>query len=223
MAFPQIAATGVAGFGVAAGLLNLPANIAAGNLLIATLLTGPSGAGVTWPAGWTEISDDFLTDILLSHAYRIADGVSDGTTVTVTLPAGGPRHSGFVYRITDWHGVTPPEVGSVANGNSLTPDSPSLTPSWGAADTLWISSFIHTTAGVPTFTEPSSYDKSKLTDVTTNRYTGGVVGRERNAASENPGNWTLEGVAAAIWLANTVAVRPAVTARAKSQSAGVII
>ena len=222
MGFPQIAGTASTAFGAAAGVLNLPANIAAGNLLLAVMTHSPVSAGVTWPAGWDELSDDFLSpDLNLAHAYRIADG-GEGGTITTTL-AGGGRHSGFVYKITDWHGVTPPEVAVVANGDSLLPNSPALTPSWGAVDTLWISTFIHTTAGTPTFTEPANYDKSKLTDTSTNRHTSGIVGRERSIGVEDPGNWELVGVASGIWLANTLAVRPAgVAAKAKSQSISLV-
>ncbi len=72
-------------------------NITPGNLLIAALYrrfsTSNSDFVVTWPDGWTEINT-YVTNknsggtpayICVSYAYRIADGATDGTSITITV------------------------------------------------------------------------------------------------------------------------------------------
>lgn len=219
MGFPAISATSQATTSPGARtshVLTLPSGIVAGNLLIMVFCEeAVPDPAVTWPAGWTQISDSFTTTNKFQIRYRIADG-SEGASITVTSPS---WQSAYVcYRITAWHGTTPPEVGTAVTNSSGTANPPSLTPSWGAADTLWIAAASVVGSGIGGFTGyPASYGLSNLA-VTSDNVRIGVAGRQLNAASDDPGTFT-QGVIT--WWAQTVAVRPVAGGGPRSQ--GMII
>ncbi|HIP73391.1 MAG TPA: hypothetical protein EYH05_18580, partial [Anaerolineae bacterium] len=138
MTFPVVSATnsGVDGANTTLHTINLPANINSGDLLLAFFcVDGPRTT--TWPSGWTKIVDDVAANTFsaVAVAYRVADG-TEGSTISVTSSA-SEQSSHVTYRITNWHGASPPEAAS-AIANTQTPDPPSLTVSWGADDNLFV-------------------------------------------------------------------------------------
>lgn len=190
--------------------VNLPAGITAGELLLMlisdSVLDDSMGPAAS---GWT----------LLGHAntsgnnghgtlfYRIADG-SEGSTVTVTFTAtNSSRMSAMVRRITNWHSTTPPEATIVAGGASTTPDPGALTPSWGAADTLWVAMVAGDSIFTGTTGYPATYADNREEFSPTNNPCVAWATRNLNAASDDPGTFTVS--ASVLWVTFTVAVRPA--------------
>jgi hypothetical protein len=115
-----------------------------------------------------------------------------------------------VFRITDWHGTTPPEISTAATGTSTAPNPASLNPAgWDVASTLWIA-----VAGQDrgdqsgTTAYPASYadGTSTLSSLTTGSCRIYSASRVLAAAWENPGAFTIP--VWEEWVALTIAVRP---------------
>ena len=218
MAFPQVAAsvTGLtATSNTASQVITLPTGRQVGELLLAAFALDLSNTNrtVTWPAGWTEILDTMgpvpaNDGGFLSIGARICDG-TEADTLTVTLDAGTERGSFRSWRISGWHGTTLPEVSiPVAQGVSTAPDPPSFSPSWGAADTLWIAIAAIDDGRTVVSAFPANYTNGASDqDGSAGGATIGTARRELNTATENPGAFTLDSSHG--WLAATLAVRPA--------------
>lgn len=209
MAFPTstTATATVFATSVTSMAISLPASIASGNLLIAHV--GVRNAG-TWtpPTGWTQLAKQAGGGAVGETVawYKIATG-SEGTSATWT--AGTATTAAWqVRKITSWHGTTPPEM-TAASGDAVAVNPPSLTPSWGSADTLFLA-LAGSSADTMNFTAaPTNY-----TDlVTTAASTGGGASnagsaiRQLTGASDDPGTFTTS--TNRWWAALTVAVRPA--------------
>jgi hypothetical protein len=209
VAFPTVAARATdVNSAATSQALNLPSGISAGDLLIITIQV-PQGVPqtITWPSGWTQLYNQANggNNVQGAAAYRVADG-SEGSTMTITL-SGSSTVASVAFRITGHDSAIAPQAGTVATGTSSTPNPPSLTPTGGAKDYLWIVCCASDTADVtaaPTnysnFTQPGA-----LPDI-------GTAERLLNAASEDPGTFTI--AASDEWVANTIAVHPAASATA---------
>jgi len=190
--------------------VNMPATVNAGDLLI-VLFTNDGSATVTTPAGWSLLaSDDNEPHVRLSVYYKIAAGTEGGTTVNF-ITSGVEQAAAQVYRITDWHGTTPPEISTAATGTSTRPNPASLDPAgWDVADTLWLA-----VAGQDrgdqsgTTAYPASYTDgiSTLSSEGTASCRTLSARRVLAAASEDPGAFTIP--VSEEWVAFTIAVRPA--------------
>lgn len=178
-----------------------------GDLLLA--FSSLRNAG-TWtvPTDWTEFDAQAGGGTVgeLSLFYKIVDGTELGqATWTASV---GSTAAWITHLITDWHGTTPPES-DTADGDATNADPPTLTPSWGSADTLWIAvaSNSATTGG---FTAaPTDYG-----DLHSNGASSGgseasiaTATRELAATSDDPGAFTPN--SNRFWAAATVAIRPA--------------
>lgn len=222
--FPQVAA--VCGGTTLAGTSHtvyLPAGIAAGDLLL-VFVAADGGASatqnITFPNEGTDWFELFKAgrpatgnpELLLGAWYRIADG-TEGSHLNVTTTMS--RQTAYTsYLIT---GCYLELEAATANGMSVSPNPPSLTPSWGAADMLWFAACGYdndTTKSITTY--PISYTNGR----DENTYNCGLATarRELNAASEDPGPFTLSG--AEQWVAATVAIRGAATCELTVQSDG---
>lgn len=211
MAFPTVESLirEITGSASTSHTISYPATVSSGDLLLCIIGVGDETNDVGWPGTWTEIQDanDGATSEF-SIGYRIADGTEGGGSFSVSFTASNRRAS-HLYRISGWHGATVPEVGTLASGTSATPDPPSLSPSWGAEDTLWIA-YARSERGDNTYTgAPTNYTNLAYDNDGAGAGAGAVASarRELNASSEDPGAFTPSSSAA--WIANTVAVRPA--------------
>lgn len=179
-------------------VVNMPAGVVAGDLLL--VVFGFSGTTTVSLAGWSFLSADNNT-VQLSVGYRVSDG-TEGASQTFTLGTASLTVYN-IYRISGWGLI--PEKGVAATGTSRFPNSPSLAPSWGAKDTLWISAFAQD------FNEAISVSPTNYTN--TLSQTGGVtlcIGsaqRQLNASSDDPSAWTVSSVKD--WVAQTLAIAPA--------------
>jgi len=123
--------------GDTSSIISLPSGILAGDLLVAFVAHHVRRTS-SWPAGWTEIADDFasgtLGDGAASIGWRLADGATDGTTVTVTS-SDKTYSSGAVVQIRGADTTTPIlELPAKAYSTGTTShDPPAVSPSWGTA------------------------------------------------------------------------------------------
>lgn len=219
MAFPTLTSTAATGFAfsVTSFPLTMPASIASGDLLIAIV---EIRIGTTWtaPSGWTAISTIAQAGGggvgQLNGWYKIAAGTESGTTPTWTT-VNATSAQAHVHRVTGWHGTTAPEA-TTSSGDSSAANPPSLTPSWGADDTLWLAIGGHTAQSTAPWTAaPSGYSGFDLDSASSG---GGVAAiasswRNNNATSEDPGAFTVNTVPGVsshnrYWTAATIAIRP---------------
>jgi hypothetical protein len=197
--------------------INLPASIAAGDLLLAAIATDRSST-TTWPAGWTELDDGLnsASTNALSIAYRIADG-TEGSTVTVTTSASGAT-AHRSWRIAGHDPGTPPEVAAQGGLASVNPNPPVLNPgAWAVEDTLWFA-LASWRAGATVSAYPSGYGSGVSSVAASGGGSNGVGvagARDINTTSQvNPPTYTISSSNA--WRAATVGVRP------RTQIVGVI-
>ena len=230
MAFPQIASKTFTKGASSSLTVNLPATINAGDLLIC--LVGVNN--LVTDSSPTDSTSDAWTDIDLTGAsggirggayYKIADGDEDSGTLSITWTGGSSRSCAVILRITDWKGSGAPESSNWGSGTSTTPNSGSVTPSWGAADTLWLTAFMHNNP-LTGPTAPTNYDAYGSQGVDweqegsdANGANIAVTQRELNATSEDPGNHSIAG-ASSTWWAITIAVEPAAASTASPTGRG---
>jgi len=201
--------------------VDMPATVDAGDLLI-VIFTNDGSATVTTPGGWSLLASDADGQhVSLSVYYKIAAGTEGGTTVNFVISA-AEEAAAQVYKITDWHGTTPPEISTAATGTSTAPNPASLDPAgWDVADTLWLA-----VAGQDRGDQgdPTSYPSS-YTDGTSTLSSDGTgscrihsARRVLAAASENPGAFTIP--VSEQWIAFTIAIRPVTHDLTTSSTAG---
>jgi len=188
---------------------NMPATVNAGDLLI-VLFTNDGNAAVTTPAGWNLLASDANgNSVRASVYYKIAAGTEGGTSVNF-ITSRGEQAAAQVYRITDWHGTTPPEISTATTDSDEAPDPASLNPvGWDVANTLWLA-----VAGQDRGDQgaPTAYPASYTDGVSTVSSNGNKSCRVHSArrvlasASEDPGAFTIP--VAQNWVAFTIAVRP---------------
>jgi hypothetical protein len=201
--------------------VNMPATVDAGDLLI-VLFTNDGNETVTKPTGWTELASNPANGaVRCSVYYKIASGDEDGTTVNF-VTSDSEEAAAQVYRITNWHGTTPPEISTAATGTSNRPNPASLDPAgWDVADTLWLA-----VAGQDRGDQdgPTAYPAyytngiSTLSSDTTDSCRTHSARRVLAATSEDPGAFTIP--QSEEWVAFTIAVRPVIHGLTTSSTAG---
>lgn len=221
MAFPSIAGTPLATTQAAATAtrdITIPSGVVAGEMLIAAITTS-NGSAVTFtpPAGWSAVTGAAVssTDSNGDAFWKIADGTEGGTTVTTTASGSSTNSCACCYRISGADGATAPEAISTS-GAGTSPNPPSLSPSWGAADTLWIAEFGKRAAA--TFgSYPANYTLGQVTGNISGCRTA-MAARELNTASEDPGAFSIG--SAVGWQAMTIAVKPGASSIAAGTASG---
>lgn len=220
MAFPQIqSADTQTGSGSATpAVMNYPTNLASGDLILyffcldaRRTVTGPASPWVTAhrPYVGGGSSSSFLT---FAWGKKVSLGTESGSTFSITYTSSG----GWccrAYRVTGWEGTIGSSFASgssdggaqmlFAEGNGATPDPPSLDPSWGVEDTLWLATDARDSTGAVT-----AYPLPDHQGATTS--SGGIVAvcaDELAQASLNPG--TFSHAAGFNWIAATFAIQPA--------------
>lgn len=189
----------------------MPATVDAGDLLVMGIAIRLNSPTFTTPSGWTEIANDVGPSTFARMAIyaKVADGTEDGTTVDVATSS-ADTGAAQVRRVTGWYGSLSGVEAQVATGDQTNPDPPSITPSWGALDTLFIEWI-----GASDDDETVSAYSTNYSDGTDTISGAGVDAgaeiasayRQLNATSEDPAAVTLSGLES--WVAATVAIRPA--------------
>lgn len=213
MAFPVVALKGTTyttgGTATDTHVVDLPDSLAVGQRLIVVASMRNSSA-ITWPAGWTEIVavSAPTSGGRLEARYHDVDG---GEGASITLTTVSCKGVAFSWKITGHDSGTAPEGASSTASTSTTPDPPSLNPAgWGTEDTLWIAAN-HRNQNQTTTTYPTNYADNQEDAVSTgsSACSASICTRGLNAASEDPGTFTITGTGANV-AAITIAVRPSV-------------
>ena len=177
-------------------LCDFPATTLPGNLLILAVTNDGTitVSDQTTPAGWTKLSTVTNPSNVVGETYwKEADGSEGGGTVdVVTLIA--ETMVAHMYRVDGWNRDDPPEIAGLAFANDSTPDTPSLDPSWGAEETLWIvlcqvdDFFVDAIGGAPTnYATNFIEDSAAATNISCKQ---GSSYRITSATSEDPDDWT---------------------------------
>lgn len=159
----------------------LPATINAGDLLIAYF--APRQTMTTPPAGWSELHNAPYHYHYVY--YKIADGTEGGTNITWIVSTSS-NSCGNLYRITNYQGT--PESAQSADSNP-----PSLSPSWGAYDTLWIAEVNNVVGNRRTTAAPANYGNLSTNWANTSLSTDthlSTADRNLNTDTEDPETFT---------------------------------
>ncbi|CAH1905869.1 hypothetical protein NTGHW29_70009 [Candidatus Nitrotoga sp. HW29] len=193
--------------------VNMPATVAAGDLLL-LIITTDGNATVTKPVGWKELWNTTTGTAFRAGGYaKVAVG-NEGSTTVNFITSATEQAAAQVYRIQNWYGT----VDGLATGNYVistepapggtTANPPSLSPSWGAADTLWIP-VVHTSSSRTIVSGSSGY--SNLINTRSGETTSsGQIGSMRlsiNSATADPGIFTFSNTGVTS-VAQTIAIAP---------------
>jgi hypothetical protein len=183
--------------------VTLPGSINSGDILISQVGMNYPTTTLTWPAGWTKLFTDFdYNDAYGSIAYRIADG-TEGSTVS---PTGSPDNKvvWVTRQIRGNNGVVE-GVLAATNGSGF-PDPPTITPSWGSADTLWIVVLWQSVSLVMDVI-PSGYGNELQALFGGNNVATDNCYKAATASSDNPSAYTIH--TPGCWArAATIAIQP---------------
>lgn len=214
---PTCTATSLETSSVTSHDVSLPSGIVSGDLLIVKFTTsgGDGSTTITWPPGWTQffnVAVENGTRVRLAAAYRQADGTEGATIIVTTSRSGDSAHHAYRISGAENPAVQPPQASAGATGNSNSPDPDSLTPTGGAKDYLWLAISGHDD-GNDGYILPAP--TTNYTNLLANESSGaagvsaGSARRELNAASQDPGAFTLDDTNTHYWVAATIAVYPA--------------
>ena len=123
LAVPVVASVTETAFGTATmdHYVNMPVTVNASDLLI-VLFTNDRNESVTTPGGWSLLASDINgVHVRLSVYYKIAAGTEGGAPVNFVTSA-AEEAAAQVYRISDCHGTTPPEISTTATGTDTAPE-----------------------------------------------------------------------------------------------------
>lgn len=177
----------------------------AGDLLIAIIVeydgNSTNAEFSSWGGSFTEFVDQAGTATMaIGAAYKWSTGSETGTFTVTTADTSANDSVMILMSIPGAHPTLPPEGGTMAVGTA--PDAGSLNPAgWGTEDALWIAvggsgedSLTGSFTGIGT--APTNYTASQADSGITADAIGGVeasVGfRQLNAASEDPGAWSMD-------------------------------
>jgi len=212
MAFPAVNLTATTNGTTATTtpVVNVPTAGATDLLLVGIRVSGVGTIG--WPGDWTEITENSAdaSDDVTAWGYRYGTSAVS----TITLSSGNFKFSAVAYSITNAvdPAVQVPQISTIATGTSTAPDPPTLTPTGGAKDYLWVA-FMGCEGEQ---TSPVTYPASYTNGITANSGTAGVVAtnnrtafaaRQLNAANTDPAAFAIS--ASDDWTAVTIAIHPA--------------
>lgn len=193
--------------------VNMPATVDSGDLLLAFAEVRNAG---TWtpPTDWTEFKAQLGGSSVgeLTCFYKIAVGTEDGGTATWTAST-GTTAIWQVIRVTGWHGTTPPEAASAQGDYTTNPNPPSLSPSWGAEDTLWLEVAGNSATSTLTTGASTNYSGYQANTASSGGSQVNIASayRQLNASSEDPGVFA-SAKNIRYWAAVTIAIRPTAAA-----------
>ena len=183
-----------------------------GDLLLAIIAAYQSSAGAgapggsvysSWGGSFTEFCDQMTTNsstIAIGAAYKFSTGSETGT-FTVAQAATITGHAAMILlSIPNAHPSAPPEVGTIANGTAAAANPGSLSPTWGADDTLWIAvGAAGETATGGSFTglatSPAFFSGDALTSISQDAVGGmqaGVGFFQDASASHDVNTWSVD-------------------------------
>jgi hypothetical protein len=199
---------------VASHEVAMPATVEEGDLLLVLFSSDADAASdtVTTPEGWTLIETMIRSNnsVRGSIYAKVADGTEDGTTVNFQTSS-IERAAAQVYRIPalTWFGNIADGIDSAGvdpGSTTAAPNPPSLSPSWGDEDNLWI---VYAAGSVWSAVNsyPSGYSSGMHT-LTTGSGSASASSATLNATgpNEDPGAFSMAESANGVVF--TIAIRP---------------
>jgi len=207
-ATPTVESTATVGVGTAATSHSLTGLTGAANGREVILLVSQDGTGTcsaTIGGQASELGTQSNSSVRLTVLRRNLTGAETNLTITITT-SGSTTIAAQAYCIAGMQGT--PEA---AFGTTLF-DPPSLSPSWGARDTLWLAATAHEAdrnyLGLTSYTNVLSTRASPTGDFSGALCSLGSARRARNATSEDPGSWSMQGSFSGNSVSATIAIRP---------------
>lgn len=197
--------------------VTLPSGIAANDLIVLIGVAYPI-AGYTWtpPSGYTGL-DNTPANAEPALWYRYADGTESGSVTFTSSTAGQSTWVAFRISGAENPAIQAPEAGTAASAISAAPNPPSLSPTGGSKNYLWIAAAGYLD-GLVASAAPASYSNLQTDNSggTTALVDVGISTAERSVAgaSEDPGAFTGNTSANGGW-AQTFAIHPASTTNAR--------
>lgn len=115
--------------------ITLPSSIAIGDLVLSVFMASDSST-ITVPDQWTRIANDTNpTGTRLNVMYYIATSTNTSFNIGNVLVWNS-------YRISGYSGAHTPEIATSTQEAGAAGDPPTLTPTWGSGDNLWISGMV---------------------------------------------------------------------------------
>lgn len=205
--FPQILSVteyGVGGEAATSHTRTLPSGIVSGQMLLIINRLAGGNQTVTTPTDWSVVPGTIVNQ-LTSAFYRIADGSE--TSVVIAFGNSAKCLSTLL--------VISPASNVAGSFNTGTADPPSLSPSWGSDDNLWIAvGSLRSTDAVSSYNSPpTGFDLESYTETTdggadnTSECQLFIASREESAATVNPSAWGINGTAS-VPRSGTFAIKP---------------
>lgn len=192
MAFPTIRSSACAQSPTATTTIDYPPTVVAGDVLLFMSVASTSTA----ESGWTLIADGG-TSFQATVQYKIADGTEGGGSFTAAVD-----HYGRCMLAIDAGDGVPEAAAAAAASFVDTPDPPSLSPSGGAKDYLWVvyGRGQGTTTFQMTITAPSGFTLEHSENGLAVAY------KNENVATLDPGVFGDSGTVAGTMYASTAAI-----------------
>lgn len=187
-------------------IVNLPALVASGNLLI-VFYTNRGSRNFSAIPGWTVIYD--IYDVAQTFcAARVSDGTEGGGTINIQVDSTGTVGCATVYQISGWGGTIATDIDYNEFGDSSnSPNPPALTYPWGTADTLCLA-IAHAVDDDETVTDyPTDFTDGNYVIAgggTNLGATLGIAQKNDSSGSDNPGSFDLSGSES--WVAVTMGI-----------------
>ena len=218
-AFPTVQARSIATVNGTALVVTLPAGSTDGDLIVILLQAGNSNyppTFTTWSqtgpgtTGWTELYDSQGEAFYYKQIGAAEANPSFTSSVSDRSGASALRITGHEDPATQ-----APEASAGATGTSAIPDPDSLTPTGGAKDYLWIAVDGNTDGRRTVSAAPTNYLNLNAFSTAggASGATGATAERQLNAASEDPGIFTISG--SSLWEAHTIAIHPSTAPAAR--------
>jgi hypothetical protein len=207
--FPQILSVTEYGVGASASTSHtrtLPSGIVAGQMMLILNRLAGNNQNSTVPSGWTQVPGTILNGLTTAF-YRVADGTDTSVAIALTNSA----------KVLSTLMIISPSS-SVEGSFSTTlssADPPSLSPSWGSDDNLWLAvGSLRGTDAVSSYNSPpTGFDLVSYTETTD----GGadstaecqlfITSREEATATVDPSAFGINGTAS-VPRTGTFAIQP---------------
>lgn len=198
--------------------VTLPAGMGASDLVLIIMNIGSTSATLNALTDWGEILDEAVASGLKVLWYTGA-GVPSNPTFTSSAST---RSASIAYRISGANKAVTPQIGTTATGTDATPNPPSVSPSGGTTDYLFVSFYGSAGEEVDddtwSNTPPTNYTPSPPRQIacgTAGASIGGLIAsaefqRLASGAAEDPG--TFGDDVSRAWRAQTVCIHPVVLA-----------
>lgn len=208
--FPRVvdSATSATTSNATSHTVTLPTWRPTGKLML--MIVGSDGNPTISATGWTSVTSGTSGgDAACAALYRIADG-SEASTISVATTA-SEQIAAWVGSFTGHHASAAPEGAGTGSGTAATgANPPSLTPTWGSANTLWFAVGVHDASANASNVHshlpiPYNYVWHRLAGSTVHMAIA-IGSRAEAVASYDPG--TIFAVTSEQWAAMTIAIRP---------------